>query len=413
MNSSSKKYYCLLSALFFFFFFTWSSAFSLFPIWLEQKVGIKGMDTGIIFSAMAIFSLCIQPFYGFIQDKLGLKKHLLLLIGILLTLSGPFFTFVFAPVLQYNIVLGAMLCGLYVGATFYAGIGALESYVERVSRIVNFEYGRSRMWGSLGWASATFFAGFIFNINPNINFLLASSSAVIFLVILYFVRLTKVDALGQLHYGKVEKIQLSDAFGLLKLSQFWAFVVFVVGVSMYGVYDQQFSVFFTHQFPTLEEGNRFYGFLNSVQVFLEAGGMALAPFLVNRFGIKNSLVLSGAVMTLRIVASGLVHGAIMISAVKLLHAVELPILLVSVFKFFATRFDNRLSSTLYLGGFQFFGQVCSSVLSPLAGYGYDSFGFQSTYIVMGCITGTFIVIAAFLLKSDKAIESLNQKKSYS
>ncbi|WP_392562123.1 MFS transporter [Orbus sturtevantii] len=404
MKKSSRQYYFLLSGLFFFFFFTWSSSFSLISIWLEQTLGLTGMDTGIIFSAISIVALCLQPLYGFIQDKLGLKKNLLWLIGFLLLGSGPFFIFVYAPTLKYNIILGAALGGVYVGATFFSGIGALESYIERVSRIAGFEYGRARMWGSLGWAAATALAGTIININPDINFIIASSSAVVFLILLGFIKVAKIDAMGQLEYGKVSKLQISDALGLLKLSQFWALVIFVVGVSMYNVYDQQFSVYFSHQFATQQEGNRMYGFLNSLQVFLEAGGMALAPFLVNRIGAKNSLLLSGAIMTLRIIGSGAVEGPILISAMKLLHAVELPILLIAIFKFISTRFDHRLSATLYLVGFQFVAQVCASFLAPLAGYGYDQIGFADTYMIMGCITGVFMLIAAFLLKGDKQLK---------
>jgi len=170
MKKSSRQYYFLLSGLFFFFFFTWSSSFSLISIWLEQTLGLTGMHTGIIFSAISIVALCLQPLYGFVQDKLGLRKNLLWVIGFLLLASGPFFIFIYAPILKFNIILGAALGGIYVGATFFSGIGALESYIERVSRIASFEYGRARMWGSLGWAAATFFAGFLFNINPNINF---------------------------------------------------------------------------------------------------------------------------------------------------------------------------------------------------------------------------------------------------
>lgn len=399
----TKRYYFLLSGLFFFFFFTWSAAFSLISIWLEQSVGLKGMDTGIIFSANAIVALCLQPLYGFVQDKLGLRKNLLWFIGLMLLISGPFFTFIYAPLLKINILLGAAFGGVYVGATFFAGIGALESYIERVSRIVNFEYGRARMWGSLGWAVATFFAGMLFNIDPQINFILASASAVIFLVLLWFVRIVKIDVLGQLEYGKTSQLALTDALALLKQSQFWALVIFVVGVSIYNVYDQQFSVYFSRQFTTQAQGNEMYGFLNSLQVFLEAIGMGLAPFLVNRMGAKNSLLLSGAVMTARIIGSGLVDGAVMISVMKLLHAVELPILLIAIFKYIATRFDPRLSATLYLVGFKFILQVCASFLSPLAGYGYDSIGFANTYLVMGCIVGFFVVISCFLLKGDKTV----------
>ncbi|MFS7187684.1 MFS transporter [Serratia proteamaculans] len=400
MNRETKKYYVLLSGLLFFFFFTWSSSFSLISIWLNQKIGLKGTETGLIFSAMSIMALCAQPLYGFIQDKLGLRKHLLLFVGVLLLLTGPFFIYVYAPLLQSNLVVGALVGGVFVSLAFNAGIGALESYTERVSRIVGFEFGRARMWGSLGWASATFFAGFNYNINPNINFWIASASAAVFLLLLWQVRELKPNAMAGLEYGKPENLKLQDALALLRLPGFWALVVFVLGTSIYGVFDQQFPVYFASQFATHEEGNRMYGFLNSLQVFLEAGGMFLAPFLVNRLGIKQSLLLASSVMALRMFGSGFANGALMISAMKLLHAVELPILLVAMFKYITTRFDSRLSSTLYLVGFQFISQIVAGFLAPLAGYGYDRIGFADTYLLMGCAVAATTLISCFLLRGE-------------
>lgn len=405
MNHETRKNYFLLSGLLFFFFFTWSSAFSLISIWLNQEVGLRGANTGIIFSAIALIALCAQPLYGFIQDKLGLRKNLLWFLGFMLLMSGPFFVFVYAQLLKYNILLGALVGGLYVGTTFFAGIGALESYIERVSRIAGFEFGKARMWGSLGWASATFFAGMLLNINPDINFWLASASAVFFLVLLYLVKEVKVNALSTLEYGSPKKLTMNDSLALLKMSNFWSLVVFVVGVSIYNVYDQQFSVYFSSLFSTPQHGNEMYGFLNSLQVFLEAGGMFLSPFLVNRIGAKNGLLLSGSIMAIRIFGSGLAEGAVMISAMKLLHALELPILLISIFKYISTRFDQRLSATLYLVGFQFITQICASVLSPLAGYGYDRIGFADTYMIMGTLVACFVLTSIFLLQGEKPTTS--------
>lgn len=48
------------------------------------------------------------------------------------------------------------------------------------------------------------------------------------------------------------------------------------------------------------------------------------------------------VMAMRMVASGLVEGPLLISITKLLHAVELPILLVAIFKYNSLNFDKRL-----------------------------------------------------------------------
>lgn len=402
MKNSQRSHYALLSGLLFSFFYTWSSAFSLISLWLSQKVGLKGTETGLFFSAVALTALCAQPLYGFIQDKLGLRKNLLWFLGFLLLISGPFFIFIFAPLLKISILSGAVAGGLYVGATFFAGIGALESYTERVSRILGFEFGKARMWGSLGWAVATFFAGMLFNINPNLNFWMASCSAAIFLLLLWQLREVKTDALSQLEYGKSSTLTLSDAMTLFRLPRFWALIVFVTGVSVYNVYDQQFPVYFASLFSDVRHGNEMYGFLNSFQVFLEAGGMFLAPFVVNKIGAKNGLLLSGTIMALRVFGSGLAADAVTISCMKLLHAVELPILLIAMFKYITTRFDPRLSATLYLVGFQFITQVCASVLSPLAGHGYDLLGFADTYMIMGTLVLVLTLVSVFLLTGEKS-----------
>lgn len=76
-------------------------------------------------------------------------------------------------------------------------------------------------------------------------------------------------------------------------------------------------------------------------------------------------------MALRMIASGLVEGPLLISITKLLHAVELPILLVAIFKYNSLNFDKRLSSTIYLVGFACTSSVIGTVLSPLAGFSYE------------------------------------------
>ena len=165
---------------------------------------------------------------------------------------------------------------------------------------------------------------------------------------------------------------------------------------------QQFPVYFSSQFATLQEGNEMYGYLNSFQVFLEAAGMFCAPWLVNRIGAKNGLIFAGMVMAMRMVASGLVEGPLLISITKLLHAVELPILLVAIFKYNSLNFDKRLSSTLYLVGFACTSSIIASVLSPLAGYSYEKYGFAQSYLIMGLLVFCTTFISIFLLRSGKS-----------
>lgn len=400
--------YWILSGFFYFYFFTWSSSMSLFPIWLGQSLHLDGTNMGIIFSVNAMAALLIQPLYGFVSDRIGLRKHLLWWIVALLILVGPFFIFVYGPLLQKNLFIGAIMGGLYLGAAFNAGVGALESYIEKVGRKYDFEYGKARMWGSLGWASATFFAGQLFNINPSINFWLASGAGLCLVFLLLF---TKVDITLE-ERRKSESVTLKDVMELLKEKKFWAFVMYVMGVTcVYSVYDQQFPLYYSSLFPTRELGNQIFGYLNSVQVFVEAGMMFIAPYIVNKIGPKRSLILAGFIMTARIIGSGLADGPMLISCMKMLHAFELPIMLIAVFKYFAANFDMRLASTLYLVGFQFASAVAAAGMSPFAGKMYDSIGFSQAYLILGGIVLVFSILSIFALSSTCHPCELNGKKA--
>lgn len=373
---------------------------------MGQEINLSGADTGIVFSVNAIFALCMQPLYGYISDKIGLRKSILTFISVLLIFVGPFYIYVYGPLLKYNTILGAVVGGIYLGTAFLAGVGAIESYVEKIGRKYNFEYGRSRMWGSLGWAAATFFAGQLFNINPNINFWIASISA----IILFFIILSISIEMSDEDLEKAQSVKIKDVCLLFKLKEFWLFILYVIGVTcFYNVYDQQFPLYYSSMFSSKEIGNQIFGYLNSLQVFLEAGMMFMAPFIVNKIGAKKGLILAGLLMSFRIIGSGLATEPILISCMKLLHSVELPIMLIAVFKYLAANFDTRLSSILYLVGYQFASQVGATVLSPVIGRFYDTVGFSSTYIIMGCIVLVFTIISMFTLASTKK-ENLDTTK---
>lgn len=393
-----NKIYIQLSAVFFFFFVSWSACYSLFAIWLSQELGLNGQATGIIFSINALFSLLMQPLYGFISDKIGVRKLLLMGVSSLLVLTGPFFIYVYQPLLQYNVTIGAIVGGLFLGTGFLASVGMIESYVEKISRKYQFEYGRSRMWGSLGWAAATFFSGRLFNINPNLNFWMSSVAAIIMVLIVFSLKIE----VNESDIKEAESVSLKDVMNLFKLKDFWAFILFTIGVAcVYGVYDQQFPTYFAQQFSSVAEGNQMFGYLNSFQVFLEAGMMFIAPTIVNKLGARKALLFASFLMAGRIIGSGLVSGPVFISFMKLIHALELPILLVAVFKYLEQNFEKRLSSILYLVGYQFSMQVGTILLSSQVGSFYDHLGFKQTYFFLGMIVLTFTIISVFTLKKEQ------------
>nr|WP_275006805.1 MFS transporter [Niallia taxi] len=199
---------------------------------------------------------------------------------------------------------------------------------------------------------------------------------------------------------RADPVTFKDVGQLFLLRDFWFFMLYVVGVTcVYSVYDQQFPIYYSSLFATEALGNQVFGYLNSFQVFLEAGMMFLAPFIVNKLGAKKSLLLAGFLMAFRIIGSGVVIGPVGISSMKLIHAVELPIMLIAIFKYLAANFDTRLSSILYLVGSQSASQVGASILSPLAGRLYDSIWLQTAVYFHGSISScSFRYLYFYLIK---------------
>lgn len=397
--SSKQAHFRFLCTFVYVYFFAQAMSMSLLALWLRSTLQLSGAETGIVFAANFIAAMCSQPVYGYVSDKIGMRKHVLWAVGVLCMLSGLFLVYVYGPLLKTHILAGAALGGIYLGITFIAGSYAIESYVDRIGRAYGFEYSRVRLWGSLGFASAAFMTGRLYNVDPHINFMLASCAGVLLVLMLAFWRLPE----HAVSSGAGEKLRLADALGLLRDKTFWRFMVFVLTVTnIYLVYDQQFPSYFASQFPDKATGAAMFGYLNSLQIFVEAAGLFVSPLLVRRIGAKNGLLLAGAIMIVRIAGSGLAVGPLSISAMKMLHSVELPILVVSVFRYIAYHFDNRLASTVYMVGVSFGHSLGLALLSPLVGKAYDLIGFNHTYLLLAAIGAVCLLLSVFALSSTPA-----------
>ncbi|HWI86528.1 MAG TPA: MFS transporter, partial [Sphingomonas sp.] len=199
---------------------------------------------------------------------------------------------------------------------------------------------------------------------------------------------------------------LGQSLSVLREAKFWRFMVLILGVTnLYLVYDQQFPFYFASMFATPAEGNVMFGYLNSVQIFVEAGMLAVAPFIVMRIGAKNGLLLAAGIMIVRIGGSSLATGPLMISACKLLHSIELPILAVSIFRYIAYHFDSRFASTVYLVGVSFGHSLGLAILSPIVGRGYDVLGFPTTYALIALGALLFWIGSWFALSPTPRTDS--------
>lgn len=398
-----NKNFWIFSGFCFFYFFILGSVLPFFPLWLHDVNQLDQRQTGIVFSFMAFFALVCQPVFGFITDRFGLKKHLLWMIIVLLMFLAPLFIYVISPLLQSHFIAGALLCGLYLGLVASGGSPAIEAYVEKVSRRSQFEYGRVRLFGCIGWAICASIVGYTFTINNQFSLWLASGCTLVLALLLCLFRPEKsgtVTVAAGLALNK-NPVSLRSALRLLRMRKFWFLVMYIVGVAcVYDVFDQQFANFFTSFFRDRHSGTQAFGYVTTLGEFLNAFIMFFAPLIINRIGGKNALLIAGAIMSLRIIGSSFAGSVTAVIALKMLHMFEVPFLLVGIFKYITTQFDVKLSASIYLFGFCFFKQFSAIGMSYAAGMMYAAYGFKTAYLILGGIALLFTVIAAFTLSGS-------------
>ncbi|MFR0595934.1 oligosaccharide MFS transporter [Limosilactobacillus mucosae] len=389
------------------FFAGWGIWWSFFQIWLTTKEGFSGAQVGEIYSFNSAFSLIMNLVYSNIQDRLGIRRNLLVFCAVLQVFLGPFFTFLFVPMLRAHFLMGALIGSCYLTLAYLSASPMFEALTERVSRRFNYQYGSARGWGSFGYALSALIAGFLFTIDPALLFWLGSGIAVVLLILLLCwnpVRNEKDVAKFENPMVKERensKPASKDFLNIFKIRSLWEIAIFLVfSGTFYTIFDQQmFPQFFTQFFKTQAVGDHMYGILNSVEVFLEAIMMGLVPLLMKKIGVRRTILVGVTFMFIRIGGCGLITNPVGVSIIKLLHAPETAIFCVVMFRYYTLHYDPRVSATINIvtGIAGSFGQI---LLSTPLGILRDHIGYQPTFLVIAGIVFCAGIYGYFIIRKD-------------
>lgn len=390
------------------YFFIWAITYGFLTLWLEKVANVTGAQAGIIFSLMAGMSLIFQPIFGVVSDKLVFRKNLLLTISIAAILTGPYFQWLFMPLFNISPILVSVITGVFLAFVLNGGVSVIEQYVERASIANKFEYGHARMGGSVAGVVAAVVAGRLILWEPN-SIWWATSVAAVFLTLLlvFSTKINFENAAAVMGDNKDEKMTKKDIFSIFKLRNFWILALFYMGASaLFDVFDQQFIVFFKTFFETDAQGTMVYSYMTSAQTALELALMIPMPYIINKIGARNGLIIYGFLTCLRIVGSALSPSWIWIIFFRLLAGIEMPLLLVSIMKYIAEAFDIRLYATIYALASNFAKQISVFIFSSAAGSMYDSIGYQHTYLILGGIVFVITLIAATFLEKGQKLSTV-------
>ncbi|MFV0432464.1 MAG: oligosaccharide MFS transporter [Leucobacter sp.] len=395
--------YLQSSTTLFVFFAGWGIWWSFFAVWLDKGLGLSGGQIGTVYSVNSLTTIAVLLFYGTVQDRLVLKRHLVILCSAVMACLAPFALFVYEPLLSNpgTFYFGVIAGAIYLPFGYTAAVGLLEAFSERMSRTYGFEYGQARGWGSLGYGVAALFTGFIFTINPAINFFLGSALGLLCLLVQIFWKTDHVP-LAPGHQAHPSAPSLREIVSVLKIRGVWVVIGFVIfSWTFYNLYDNQmFPNFYAGLFENEDVGIHTYGILNSAQVFAEAGCMMLVPIIMRRVGVRTVLLLGVSVMCVRILGSAVFTDPIIVSCVKMLHAIEVPLFVLGIFRYLTLHFPAALSATLYMVGFEISAQLGNAIFATPFGYIRDALGFQPTFLIIAGVVACAGIWAFFALKKD-------------
>ncbi|WP_082104683.1 oligosaccharide MFS transporter [Demequina soli] len=391
--------------LYFFYFAIWQIFFTFHGLWLKDN-GMGEGNIGLINTVMAITALCLQPLYGYLQDRLGLKKHLFSFVVLCGAMVGPFFAFVMPPLMDWNMVGAAVVGGMFMALVLLAGVSVVEAYNERASRANGFEYGHARLFGSIAGGTINLVGGWLWaNVNPDSIWWAATFCALVLGTLLYTARVPQQEAQaaakGESSSTKVSKDTVKRLF---RDRSFVGFVVLMFGTAaLYDVFDQQFSIYFTDH-AAAADPTRLFTNVVAIQIFAEAAVMLVAPWFVNKIGAKRGLQLFAAILIVRVLGSAMITNTEALIAWRLLAAIEMPLMLISVMKYITRMFDVKISATAYMLGFGVAKSIGVAAFSLPFGAAYEAIGFQNAYFIMAGVILTVTVIASLLMRSDKGRE---------
>ncbi|RIO80858.1 MFS transporter [Staphylococcus gallinarum] len=355
------------------------------------------------FSINSFTTLLFNLIYGLIQDRLGVSRILLSVCSFISIFTGPFFVYFYAPFLEDHFYIVGFIGSLFISSGFLAAMGLYEAVVEKFSRSFDFDYGSSRAWGSLGYAIISLFSGYLFLTNASLIFWSGSiiSLLLFLLIILYkpsIERMPQTDS-----YSLHSTLQHITVTSIFRQPRFWILVIVILFTCpFYLIYEQQlFPSYYIH-ISNLSNinGENVYSILNSVQVFIEVLTMIVAPRIIAKLGIKQTIILSFIIMNIRVGGSLFAHDIVSISIVKLIHGIQIPLFVLPIFQYITLHFNTKFSATIYLLGYLMVVKIGQIIFSTPIGSFQDNTNFNLTFLLIFVVILITTIFAKFTLRKD-------------
>jgi MFS transporter, PPP family, 3-phenylpropionic acid transporter len=313
-----------LRILYFFAFACQSAWLPIFADYLGGK-GFTGFRLGFILSITPAMMFLVQPIYGYIADKVGYKKTLLIASALA---SVSFLGYIMHGGFFYMVGV-TVLMSLFFNTTQ----PVLDSLaLQLTNKNSKFSYGSLRIAGAAGWSFMGIVTGYLID---NIN------TQVIFIIAAVAMGITFLFALGLSSYAnnvaeeKDDTPALKQIGTLLSNAQFLKFLVAVVFISIAATTIWNFYSSY------MKEDNgataTIVGYGIALQGLCELPLFYFSAQIINFFGLKKTLLITLLATAVRMLLYSSIRNPQWALCIEVLHGVSW-----SLFWVVCVEFVNKL-----------------------------------------------------------------------
>ena len=190
-----KNSYLSYFLMYNFYYLSWAIFSGLISIYLLDK-GFKASEVSLVVSTSFLTSMIFQPVIGMFSDRYDVKK----VNFVLFTLAGiGGLAFMFA----------SSLITITIGYSFVLTlINGTNPVMEKIASSSPYQYGKIRIWGTIGYATGSWLAGMIYQlISPSAIFI-----CFIITMILCIIGLLGTQTPSELGQNNEEKTKTSTLF---------------------------------------------------------------------------------------------------------------------------------------------------------------------------------------------------------
>lgn len=382
-----------LRLLYFLYYAAGVSWVPIFSNYLNQNQ-LSGIKIGILSGINPLIMLFIQPVWGFLADKIG-RKWLLLVATFLVAVCF----------LLYNcpMTFGHILFLTIAVAVFWSTVSPLVDVIvlDHVEETKG-SYSEFRMWGAIGWSTASWVMSFyVVNNDYVIYFRIAATILFVCAFILIWLfppkPLSKIDEISFTRQG------FKHTFANRSIILFFI-IIFVHGITTTSIWNYEGLLL-----EKMGASQKILRWTFGFQGIFEIPFFFFADRIIKRFTIEKTLFVAFSASVIRMLLYGLIQTPISILFVDILHGLSWSMFWVCCVEYVNQKIAPEWRATgqsflwaVYLGG----GYIVGNLLT---GYWLDIMKIQHIFIIDAAILFIFtiLLIPAAFRKTKAVTNPLN------